>query len=509
MKDSVLHKLKRAVALILCFILAAGITGCKKDDDVTPGVVSDREMPGGSIAVPYSTEDSMNPFFMTSVVNSTLISLVYQSLYYLDAGYDTVRELAAAETVSAGSVKVELSHEFSFSDGTAVTEDDVIYSFELAKASRLYSTQLEGVESCTAAEEGALMFRLAYPDVNVLNALTFPVVKRGTATTETSAPVGSGLFRFNQDGIRTTLVCNLLYAGELPPIGTVRLTAVQPDTTLETLVDTGELDFCYSDLASGNAKRTYSPVSYVYLNNLVFLGMNRESVNLQVAEIRKGISCAIDRQEIVKSAFQGFARAATVPFNTSWTKITDSAAASSVSFYADEVKAAAYFNPLYVGTEKNIVYLTMLCPENNSFMRNAANLIAKELSAYYIEVEVRFLDEAKYMDALKRGDFDLYMGEIKVPKTMDLSAFFGYDGAASYGINTTGGAAASAYFRYREGEAEIEEFLEAFLNEMPFVPLCFRNGRMCYTPDITYTAGAADGRIFSDISQWKIDKPSS
>lgn len=488
----------------MCLVMVGGLTSCKGRRGNGGDNTDEAAIPAGSIAVPFSTEDSMNPFFMTSVMNSTLVSLVFQSLYYLDAGYDNVRELAVSETVSTGSVKVELSHDFLFSDSTPVTEDDVIYSFELAKASKLYSTLLEGIESCTAAEEGFLMFSLAYPDVNVLNALSFPIVKRGTATTETSAPVGSGPFRFNQDGIRTSLICNLLYKGDLPPVGTIRLTSVSRDATLETLVDTGELDFCYSDLSSGNAKRTYSPVSYIYLNNLVFVGLNSNTVNLRSSAIRRGIACAFDRQEIVKSAFQGFARAATVPFNTSWTQMTSSAAASKLSFYSDETKAKELFKTLDAGVEENVMYLTLICPDTNSFMRNTAKLIAKQLSAYYIDVNVKFLDETAYIYALQTGDYDMYVGEIKIPKTMDLSAFFAYDGAASYGIDTTSGASASAYFKYREGDTGIEEFLNVFLNEMPFIPLCFRNGRMCYTPDITYTAGAADGRIFADISGWKI-----
>ena len=464
-------------------------------------------MPGGSLAVPFTSEDSMNPFFMTTLMNSTLISLAFQSLYTLDAGYEAHRELASGETVSAGSVKTELSPDAVFSDGTPVTGQDVVYSFDLAKSSVLYSALLEGVTSCESAEDGSVTFRLTYPDVNVLNALTFPVVKRGTATTESSAPVGSGTYCFHQDGIRLTLVCNLLYSGELPPVGTIRLTDVPQDAVLETLVDTGELDFCYSDLSSGNAKRTYSPVSYIYLNNLVFLGMNHESVNLKVREIRKGISYAIDRQEIVKSAFQSFARAATVPFNTSWTALSDSKAASVQSFYAEETNALNCFAALNAGRPETPIDLFMICPENNSFMRNTANLIAKQLSAYYVNVTVSFLSATEYMNRLREGSFDMYIGEIKLPKNMDLSAFFAYDGAASYGIDTIEGASAAAYFRYREGSASAEEFMNTFLKEMPFIPLCFRNGRMCYTPDVTYTAGAADGMIFSRFSEWKIELP--
>lgn len=496
-------KLKRFVALIICFSMLFSFASCRKDGGSGGGNSNREELPGGVLSVPYTDDDSLNPFFVKSVINSALISFIFQGLYYLDAGYKINRELAVSETVSAGSVKVALDGERVFSDGSPLTAEDVVYSFEYARNSALYGVQLEGIAGCESVGDGTVLFRLSYPDVNVLNALTFPIVKRGTATTDSALPVGTGAYKYQQDGIRLSLIYNFKCGGDIPAIGTVRLTGVTQQTALETLVDTGELDFCYSDLSGGTAKRTYSSVSYIYLNNLVFLGVNCESVNMQIADLRKAVSYAIDRQEIVQSGFQGFARSAAVPFNTSWTEVSGLKMTSDLPYYSDKTKAAKLFNTHGAGYEDNMIYLELLCPDNNSFMRNAASVIAKQLSGYFVTVTVKLLSLDEYASALKSGEYDLYMGEVKIPRTMDLSAFFSANGGASYGINTESGLSANAYFRYRSGDISLEQFINVFLGEMPFIPLCYRNGRICFTPEVSYMPNVSEGRIFGDIASWQ------
>ena len=56
-----------------------------------------------------------------------------------------------------------------------------------------------------------------------------------------------------------------------------------------------------------------------------------------------------------------------------------------------------------------------------------------------------------------------------------------------------------------EGEATLDEFLTAFVEEMPFVPLCFRNGRMCYSADVSSVSGVSEYRLFGDIDKWEIN----
>lgn len=541
---------KRMICLLLCLALAAAFPSCAKhgeEEPTTAETSSEPAIPEGSVSVPYQPEDSLNPFFMNNVVNAALVSLYCRGLYYLDSGFQPVNDLAQSQVVSVENVKVKLKSDLVFSDGSRVTAEDVVYSFKLAEDSVLYAEHLDGVESCAAADENTVLFSLETPDVNVLNGLVFPVVKSGTAGKTEDLPVSCGHYRLNQDGVRTSLVCNMRYDGALPSVGTVRLTEVTDNTVLESLVDAGEINFCYSDLSHGSAKRTYASVTDVYLNNLVFIGVNSNNYNFGYADMRRALSLALDRQEIVSAGFQSFARAAVLPFNTSWTVVSESPAAAELYFTADLAAAEALLAPYGAGTGGSACEVSLLCPESNSFLRNTANVIARQLAQVNVTVTVETVDRYSYNAALTSGDFDLYLGEIKLAPTMRLDAFF-HNGAASYGIDAESGGydddyydydyddydydyddydydydyddddygygyrrsytstgIAGTYERYRGGEITFDEFVTAFAAEMPFIPLCFRNGRMCYTTNVSSVSGVTEYRLFGDIDRWTIE----
>ena len=496
-------------ALLLCVLLLLPLGGCASNDGGPEETLPEeettlREPPEGSVSVPYLAEDSLNPFYVETVTNAALVSLYCRSLYTLDTGFNAVNDIAQSQIVSVENVKVNLRQDVLFSDGSPVTAEDVVYSFEAARRSGLYAEQIGNIDSCDAPDERTVLFSLESPDVNALNALIFPVVKKGTADRAEDLPVSCGHYRFSQDGIRTSLVCNTEYAGDLPPVGTVRLTEVTENTVLETLVDAGEISFCYSDLSHGSAKRTYASVTDVYLNNLVFIGVNKKNVNFGVAEMRRALSLALDRQEIVSAGFQSFARAAVIPFNTSWTAVAESAAAAELNFNADLEAAEALLAPYGAGTGRTECFVTLLCPESNSFLRNTADVIVKQLAAVNVTVTVETVDRYDYHEALETGKFDMYLGEIKLSPTMSLDPFFN-DGAASYGIDTEEGEIADSYYRYRGGELDLDGFIGTFTDVTPFIPLCYRNGRMCYTSDASAVSGVSEFCLFGSIDRWQID----
>lgn len=461
-------------------------------------------MPEGVITVPYTSLDTLNPFLCDSLLNSSLVSLVFRSLYRLDGGFSPVKDIAVNETVTGSTVKVEIDGSLVFSDGRALTAEDVVYSFRMAESSPVWGEGLDDIKSCTAEGNDTVVFEFDDPDVNALSLLTFPIAEAGTADGEDGFPIGAGYYRFEKNDLKTLLTCNLRYAGDLPEIGTVRLYDVTDSSSLMHLLDTGVIDCFFNDLSDGTAKRTYSGVSEVYLNNLIFLGINSESYRLSMADARKAIGCALDRRALAENAFLSHARAARLPFNMSWSAVTDSPYISSAGEDSDIRAADALLDGVGCGVSGDRLYLTLICRDSNSFMKNTAALIADELSLVNIDVTVKLLSERDYDTALSEGEYDLYLSEIKLTKNMDLSPFFTSRGAASYGIALDETNADDAYFAYKRGEKDIEEFLDVFNDSMPFVPLLYRNGQFCYSRGISGISEATENALFASIAQWKV-----
>lgn len=502
----VLTSVKKITALFMSLCILLSLMSCGIRETPNNGGQEEQTteipLPGGSLSVPYTSADSLNPFFMKTVLNSSLVSLIYRSLYRINTAFSPEKDLAYSENLTGLTLKVYLTQSLVFPDGASLGVADVVYSFEKAKESYLYSNGLSNIVSCKEGEGNSIIFTLSEADVNALNALTFPIVKKGTAESEDFLPIGNGYYQYNQDGIRLSLKANLKYAGSLPSIGTIRLTDVKGNSNPENLVSTEELDFYFSDLSDSNITGVNSSVTNVYLNSLVYLGVNHSNVNLVLASFRQAVSYAINRPGIVENAYRGFARSTVSPFNISWEKFSSSSSASDISLGGDDVKASELLSARGFGADGVSMELTLLCNEGSSFMRNTASLIAEALLSHNINVTIKLLSSEGLKNAVAAGEFDLYLAEIKLPATMDLSQFFSPYGEAAYGINFENCASDEAYFRYKSGEGTIDDFISVFMTEMPFIPLLYRNGRLCYTRNVTSEVSAVEGCIFGDIHKW-------
>jgi len=502
------RKIKIIVAL--CLAAAALFLSCCAKEPVpeettgAPETETVMEIPDGSITVPYTELDSLNPFYCDSLLNFSLISLVYDPLFYLDVGFTPVKCIAADYSQSEQSVRVDIDDSLVFSDSSFLTAQDVVYSFERAKNAPLYKEGLKNIISCEAEGSYTVLFTLKNPDVNALNLLTFPVVERGTADGEEQIPVGSGCYKFERDELRLYLEFNLRHAGGIPEIGTVRLREVNESATLMHLLNTGMIDCFYSDMSDGVAKRSYSGTTEIYLNNLVFLGVNHSSRKLSSADLRKAISLALSRVAIAQNAFVSHATAAIYPFNSSWDMLSGAGEPRFSQPESDINASLSLLQSLSLGTPETTLYLKLICEDENSFIKNAAQLVAEQLSLVNISVTVEYLTSRDFNTALSEGEYDLYINEIKLTKNMDLSEFFTSSGQASKGIDLDNTDVDESYFSYVQGSEELSGFLTDFDNSMPFIPLVYRNGQLCYSRSIKSVIEAAEDRLFMNVADWKL-----
>ena len=105
------------------------------------------------IILPYATSDSLNPYFATGNENIALASLYCQPLYTVKSDYSAEAVLADSIATDGTKVSVTLKNAV-FSDGTAVTAKDVVYSFNKAKASVAFSQRLCQNRRCKCSRHG-------------------------------------------------------------------------------------------------------------------------------------------------------------------------------------------------------------------------------------------------------------------------------------------------------------------------------------------------------------------
>ena len=88
------------------------------------------------------------------------------------------------------------------------------------------------------------------------------------------------------------------------------------------------------------------------------------------------------------------------------------------------------------------------------------------------------LTEEEYLKRLKTGKYDLYVAEIRLTADQSLRPLL-KGGEASYGVDAKGDAA-TAYGQYLAGDGTLKEFVTAFSKDMPYIPVCWRDGLAAY-----------------------------
>lgn len=486
-----------AIILILC-----SCKGKEKDnqDSQSAPNADATNVPVVDISIPYSSSDSLNPFFASGYENQAIASLYCKPLFEVKYDFTAENVLADSCSVDGTSVTVTVKSDV-FSDSSSLTASDVVYSFEKAKTSPAYSQKLTNVDSASLSGSNVI-FTLITPDNLVKNILTFPIVKRNTAEDSQSTPIGSGTFYFEEKNI---LKLNR-NSQTTSKINTVKLYDVKDYGNAPNELEIGNFNYLFEDFSNGEYKRIVARNKTVTLNNIVYIGLNMNDSLLSSAALRTAIYYAVDKQNVASAAYQGYCNPSASPFNPNFSALSG---LDIPSVNGDREKSLSILKKLgfnYFATNelrtdgKNTLEFSLLVNNDNAFRLAAAQKIAENLNSQGFYITVDAVDFASYQQRIASGNFQMYLGEIKLSENCDLSVF--KSGAASINMNT-----ALSFFQnyeyYRQGALDTKTLLESFYNDMPFIPICYRSGMAAYSknisPDFTY----APFNIYGNIENWE------
>lgn len=510
----------RWIALFLClFICFASLASCGREttDEASTAAVSGEEAAisgsqkntggTGKLSLPYVKGDSLNPFTAKSLPNQMLSTILYDSLYSLDATLSPQPLLAASGSVSGTQVRVALKSGLVFSDGSSLSASDVVYSFEKAAASPHYRAQLSNFSSAKV-QSGDIIFTMKEVDPYALSCLDFAIIKRGSDSSETAIPVGSGRYIAVRGDSSVTLKANKSWlSGNTMKFASISLVDVPDSDSVIHSLEIGNVNFIFQDLSGGVYQRINANTTEFLMNNLVFLGIQSKNELLQNPKILQAISLALAREEIASSAYQGHAAASAVPFRPDWNALKGLSTADVKQNKEAAVKLLqeAGFDKTgasgaRIGGGKTLQF-TLAVNQENPFRLSAANMIAAQLSAVGIKVTVTQLTWADYAKAVQGGSFDLYLGEVKLSNNMSLAPFFNEAGAAKAGINQ-GGAAAASYKQMLTGAVSLQDFLNTFQENPAFLPVCFRKGVAARSRDVQGDLISHSGDVYANLQDW-------
>ena len=508
--------MKKLIYILACFAVVIGIlSACGEREETPTTTVPEEEITETSKPVPerkitlgYYKNKSLNPFKTESPTNKNLMTLVYDGLFLPTDAYVVEPLIGLSYSDSGKMLTVTLDPEALFWDGSTIEPADVVYSFDLAKESSQYSGRLHNFSSAAAGVD-SVTFTLVNEDIFAVNCLTFPIVKYGTG--DKAVPTGSGRYTLTKKNGNYTLIANesSTRQEEMATLH-ISLSPITSDAGELYLLQTGDLTYFFDDLSDGEYNKIRANTARVSLNNMVYLGINSDTKELKSKKVRSAISYAINKISLADSAYSGIAALSDVPFNPSWEILANQ---NTVIYEQNSLKADelldeagyvyAYTNNQYRSKNFDYIELTLLVNEESPPKKKIATMIADSLKAVGVKVTVNSVSYDEYINALRYGSFDLYVGEVKLTPNMSLSPFFSEKGAANYGIDLTC-SSAKAYSDFISGKIDISTFLQVFDSEKPFLPLLFREGMAYYSRELTYEDTVNEYELFKNIYSWSV-----
>lgn len=488
--------MKRILVILACLLICV-LSGCSSEeapyvptgdglsweedspkDTTVPTEVQEQEL-----VLVYYPDKTMNPFTCKDYTNRALFSLIYQSLFVVDANYEVYPMLCSSYIVSDDMKTYEcfIDENATFSDGTPLTIHDVYASIQTARKSKVYKGRFQYLRGVKLGEgEQSIIFQLGTAYENFPLLLDVPIVK--AAEVEADRPLGSGPYYLENttSGARLRRRTNWWCDPEMyVTASSIPLVEAQSTTHIRDSFEFSDVGLVCANPGSDSYADYRCDYELWDCENGIFLYLscNMESKVFSVPAVRSALTYAIDRDYIVSKYYSGFAHSATLP-------------ASPLSPYYSSRLASDYaYDPQRFIQALNDNYLSgapikILVNKHDTLRLRMAREIGKMLTDCGLVVEMIEETGDNYYYYLVVGNYDLYLGQTKLSATMDLTAFFATTGDMNYG----GIEDASFYAMCREALANKGNYVN--LHKM-----IADDGRLCPVLFQTYSIHATRGLL--------------
>lgn len=246
---------------------------------------------------------------------------VVEGLYEFNMDdYTVYPALAAGEPnwSSDTEFEVDLRENAKFSDGTEVTSQDVVSSFERSMAEgNLYASMLDFIDGIDAIDEDTVRFTLNQPFSIATNRLAVAKIVPESASDEelTTMPIGSGPYKYESIGdAQLAAVPNGHYNGPIE-VGADKLVwdVIKDDTARTTAATSGTIDVMEAVPAATIPMLEKAGMTVAEVNgfNLPFMLFNTTKAPFDDARVRQAFLYAVNSDMLIRNNMDGKATPAT------------------------------------------------------------------------------------------------------------------------------------------------------------------------------------------------------
>ena len=427
----------------------------------------------------------------TASIDSMLTMNVFESLTVVAENGEVKPNLATSWDVSEDGLTYtfQLASGVKFHDGSDFDAEDVLFSFNRAMADDSVNPSKEifkPIEKITAIDPQTVEIKLTNKDAFFLFNMgqgDSSIVAAETADTNNTNPIGTGPFKLDSwtRGDKLTLVKNTDYRdADAVALDKVEFRFISDAAAATAAMMAEELDafpgFPAPELLPQFEADPRFRVNIGSTEGEVILAMNNAKPPFDNIEVRRAVSTAINREEIIEGAMYGQA----VPIGSFYPPHGTAYVDLTGAYPHDTEKAKEMFTEAGVaGTT-----MTLRVPPFPYAMRSA-EIIQAELSAAGIDAKVENVEWGFWLEEVyKKKNYDMTIIAHTSPNDMGNFArgpdyFYGYDDekfTALWDAIRTEADPAKRDDLLKEGQQYLsDQAVHGFLFQMPLLGV-FRTG---------------------------------
>jgi peptide/nickel transport system substrate-binding protein len=365
-----------------------------------------------------SSPTNLDPRVGTEGQSEHIDELIFDGLVARDPSFHFTPALAERwDQPNPTTLIFHLRDGVRFHDGRAMTARDVQWTINSMRNGTVISPKAAtyaSIDTIDAPDARTVIFHLKHPDNFLLTNLStgaVGIVPEGSSRDFWRHPIGTGPFRFVSQQIDQDVILerNPISWSAAPKLDRIRF-AVVPDSITESLeLEKGSADVAVNSLPMDAlpvlAKRPNLRVDDSDGTQIQYLAFNVRDPLLKDARVRQAISCAIDRNLIIKSLMQGFARPAQSMLPVShWAFSGD-----GPHFDYDPARAARLLDEAGhpAGPDGVRFHLSMKTSTDEG-TRLLAAVLQQQLAHLGIALDLRSYEFATFYADVTRGAFQMY-----------------------------------------------------------------------------------------------------
>ncbi|MGH3487975.1 MAG: ABC transporter substrate-binding protein [Actinopolymorphaceae bacterium] len=263
--------------------------------------------------------DLVDPARATAFPTVQTLDLVYDTLLETDDDGELRPGLATKWTVDddGRTITLTLRDGVTFHNGETFTAADAKATLERVldeETGSVVASYFGNVDAIEAPDDETLVLRLSRPDTALLNVLTYvgtsvldqTDIEKGTVQ---RAVNGTGAFRWTEweQGQKVTLTANRDYWDGAPTLPTVELRVIPDESSILSGMVAGSLDLGIISDPSVAEQVDEERLQLLTTDNLAYhaIQLNGRRGPLRKLEARQAIACALDRDEVIDTAYFG------------------------------------------------------------------------------------------------------------------------------------------------------------------------------------------------------------